>query len=193
MVPASDLRAGMAVRLDGTLYKVVAADYRGGSGKMGGVMHARLQNVETGTFREWRFRSDEVLDDVVPERQPMEFLYADETHAYFMHPETFDQVAVDLRRLGRGRQYVKEGDTVPVELVDGRPIGVVLPDIVEVRVVETAPPAHVQGTDNVWKEARLENGDTVMVPPFIAPGETIRVEVETGAYVERAKKPKRAG
>lgn len=193
MVPASDLRAGMAVRLDGTLYKVVAADYRGGSGKMGGVMHARLQNVETGTFREWRFRSDEVLDDVAPERQPMQFLYTDDAYAYFMHPETFDQVAVDLRRLGRGGQYLKEGDVVPVEMVDGQPIGVVLPDIVEVRVTETAPPAHVQGTDNVWKEARLENGDTVMVPPFIAPGETIRIDVQTGTYVERAKKPRRAG
>jgi elongation factor P len=54
-------------------------------------------------------------------------------------------------------------------------------------VAETAAPHHTPGTDNVWKQAKLDNGVTVMVPPFIAVGETIRVDVETGRYVERAK------
>jgi hypothetical protein len=52
-------------------------------------------------------------------------------------------------------------------------------------VADTAPAAH--GTDNVWKEARLDNGVTVMVPQFIAPGERIRVEVASDKYVERVR------
>lgn len=81
--------------------------------------------------------------------------------------------------------------TVPVEFCQGKPIGVTFPEIVEVRVAKTAAPIHTQGQDNVRKEARLENGITLLVPPFIAEGEVIRVKVEDSTYVERAKGEKR--
>jgi elongation factor P len=188
MVAASELRPGMAIRIGGELYKVIAAEYHAGGGKMGGVTHAKLRSLKTGTVREWRFRADEPVETIEPERQMMQYLYTDGTMSYFMNAETFEQVAVENRRLGLAARYLKEEMTVPVEFVDGQPVGIVFPDVVEVKVEDTAPPQHTQGTDNVWKEARLENGLTVMVPPFIAPGETIRVEVETGKYLERAKK-----
>ncbi len=191
MLPASELRSGMAVRLEGVLYKVIGAEYHGGQGKMGGVAHAKLLSLKTGTMRERRFRADELVETVEPERQNMQFLYSDEISTYFMHPETYDQVAIPNERLGRALDYLKEGVVVPVEFYEGQPMGVVFPDIVEIKVVETAPPVHTQGTDNVWKEARLENGVKVMVPPFLAPGELIRVEVATNKYVERAKTEKK--
>lgn len=188
---ASELRAGMAVRIEGTLYRIIAAEYHSGQGKMGGVTHARLRNLETGTLREWRFRSDEAIEEIVPERQTLQFLYRDGGLGYFMHPETFDQMPIESGLLGRAALFLVEGMTIPVEFVAGRPIGLVFPDIVEVRVADTAPPAHGQAGSNVWKEARLENGLTLQVPPFIAPGETIRVDVERGTYVERAKATRR--
>lgn len=191
MLTASELRGGMAVRVEGTLYKVIDASYHGGQGKMGGVTHAKLRNVATGTVREWRFRADELVEELAPERQNLQFLYRDERLSYFMHPETFEQVEVENVRLGRAAEFLQEQMVVPVEFLDGRPIGIVFPDIVEVKVIETAPAAHAQGATNVWKEARLENGLTLMVPPFIAPGETIRVDVERLAYVERAKAEKK--
>jgi elongation factor P len=187
MVQASDLRPGGAVRLEGGLYKVIAAEYRGGGGKMGGVAHAKLLNLATGTVRERRFRGDELLETVTPERQNMQYLYADGDVGYFMHPETFEQVSVEKARLGRAAAYLQEGTVVPVEFYDGEPTGIVFPDTVEVRIADTAPPQHTQGLDNVRKEATLENGMRILVPPFIGPGETIRVEVDTGAYMERAK------
>jgi len=187
MIPASELRPGMAVRLEGTLYKVVAAEYHAGGGKMSGVTHARLRNLATGTLTERRFRADEMVATLEPERQTMQFLYADERLAYFMNPRTFEQVEMEKERLGRAAAWLREGASVPVEFCDGRPIAITFPDIVEARVTDTAPPVHGQGLTNVWKEARLENGLTLMVPPFIAPGESIRVQVETGAYLERAK------
>lgn len=188
MVTASELRPGMALRIDGTLYKVIDADYHGGQGKMGGVAHAKLRNLETGTMREWRFRSGELIEEIMPERQNLQFLYKDEQASYFMHPDTFEQVPVDNARLGRAADFLTVEMTVPVEFLDGNPIGIVFPDIVEVKVADTAPAVHSQGATNVWKEARLDNGLTIMVPPFISPGETIRVDVERSIYVERAKK-----
>lgn len=191
MVPASSLRPGMAVRVEGVLYKVIAADHHGVGGKMGSVTHAKLRNLETGTLREWRFRSDQLVEEVLPERQTMQYLYGDGDVSYFMHAETFEQVGIPNSRLGRAVPFLKEDLVLPVEFFDGRPMSVVFPDIVEARVTDTAPPVHTQGTDNVWKEARLENGVMVMVPPFVAPGEVIRVEVETGKYVERSKPDKK--
>ncbi len=188
MLTASELRPGMALRIDGTLYKIVDADYHGGQGKMGGVAHAKLRNVETGTMREWRFRSGELLEPLVPERRDMQFLYKDAQASYFMDPDSFEQVPIDTLRLGRAEIFLTEGTIVPVEFIDAVPIGIVFPDIVEMRVADTTPAVHSQGPTNVWKQATLDNGLRIMVPPFIAPGETIRVEVERGVYVERAKK-----
>jgi elongation factor P len=191
MLTASELRAGIAVRIQGVLYKVLAAEYHSGQGKMGGVTHARLRNIETGTLREWRFRGEETVEDILPERQTLQFLYREGNLCHFMHPETFEQTPIDASVLGRAAIFLEEQAMVPVEFVEGRPVGIPFPDIVEVKVADTAPPVHAQGGSNVWKQARLENGLVLQVPPFIAPGETIRVEVERGTYVERARASKR--
>ncbi len=190
MVAASELRSGMAIRVGGELYKVLSASYHAGGGQMGGVTHAKLRNLHTGAVREVRFRGDETVEDVQLERRPMQVLYRDTEATHFMDSETFEQVSIENERLGPAAAYLTEGSTVPVEFSEGRAVGVVFPDVVELQVVETAPPTRSVGTENVWKEARLENGLVILVPPFIAPGEWVRVEVATSTYVERAKRKK---
>lgn len=74
MVTASELRVGLAVRIEGTLYKVIEVTHHAGQGKMGGFTHAKLRHLETATTREWRFRSDEPIEDITPERQSLQFL-----------------------------------------------------------------------------------------------------------------------
>jgi elongation factor P len=191
MIAASGLRPGMAIRLESEPYKVVTAEYHAGGGKMGGVTHTRLLNLRTGTFRDWRFRSDETVEQIDLERQAMQFLFGDSNTSCFMNPQSFEQVEVENALLGHGRTYLTEGMTLWIEFLDDQPVGAVFPEHIEVRVEETAPPAHAGGADNVWKKARLENGATVMVPPFIAPGERIRLAVESGAYVGRVKEEKK--
>ena len=191
MLVASQLRAGTALRLSGEVWKVLAAEYHGGGGKMGGVTHARLRNVRTGTQREWRFRADEPIEAVELEKQALQFLYGDADTSTFMNPVTFEQTEVENTLLGESAAFLTPEMTVPVEFCEGRPIGATLPEIVEVRVASTAEPVHTQGQDNVWKDARLENGLAILVPPFIAEGEMIRVKVEDATYVERAKSEKR--
>jgi elongation factor P len=187
MRSASELRARMAIRVEGRLHRVIAADYHGGQGKMGGVMHAKLRDLQTGATRDRSFRADQMVEDLQTDRQGAQFLYADGELSHFMNPETFEQVAIANERLGKAAAWLKEEMLVPLELFEGEPLDIVFPEIAEARVEQTPPPVHQQGTDNVWKEATLDNGVTVMVPPFIGVGEWIRVEVETGKYVERAK------
>ena len=186
MITASQLRAGMVIRHEGQTYKVLFADYHPGQGKMGGQTHSRLKNLATGTTWEHSFRSDLKLLDVAVERQSMEFLYSDAGGCYFMHPETFEQIAIPAETIGEHARFLKEGMQVPVEIVDGAPTSVQFPDFLEVRIDDTAPPVHQQ-QDNTWKPARLENGVEVMVPQFIRGGDVIRLDMNTLKYMDRAK------
>lgn len=191
MLAASELRAGMTLRVEKELYKVIAADYHAGGGKLGGVTHAKLRNLLTGAIWERRFRAEETVEEVTPQRQNMQFLFSSEGLSTFMNPESFEQIEIETERLGPAARYLQPEMTLPVEFLDGEPLGVVFPSIVEVVVKHTAPPVHAPGSDNVWKEALLENGMEIQVPPFIAPGEIIRIEVETDRYLERAKPAKK--
>jgi len=187
VLAASQLRGGMALRLSGEVYRVLDAQFHGGGGKMGGVTHAQLKNLRTGTQREWRFRADETIETIELERRAMQFLYTEGDTSTFMDPQSFEQVGVENALLGKGVVFLTPDTTLAVEFCEGRPVGVNLPEHVDARVAETTAPAHTQGSENVWKEARLENGLTLLVPPFIGPGELIRVSVENATYIERAK------
>ncbi|HSB15942.1 MAG TPA: elongation factor P [Bryobacteraceae bacterium] len=186
MVTASQLRAGMAVRYEGQAYKVLIADYHPGQGKMGGATHARLRNLSTGTLWEHSFRSDLKLEDLPVEKQSMEYLYNDADACYFMNPETFEQVPIPVAIIGPQARFLRPEMLVPVEFIEGQPVSVLFPDIIEVRIADTAPPVHAQ-QDSTWKPSVLENGVEIMVPQFIKVGDLIRLDVENLKYIDRAK------
>ena len=186
MVTAQQLRAGMAIRYEGQTYRIAACEYHPGQGKMGGSAHVRLKNLGTGTFWETSIRADLKLEEVPVERQALSFLYSDEDQSWFMDPESFEQTAVPNALLGPQARFLQPDMTLPVEFMDTRPIHVLFPDILEVRIADTAPPLHNQ-VDNTWKPARLDNGVEIMVPQFIKAGDAIRLEVATLRYMDRAK------
>ena len=185
MVIASELREGTAIRIEGEIYKVLEVESKAGAAKMGGVVKTKLINVRSGRMWEPHFRPQERLENLGLERHMMEFLYAEGDTCTFMRPDTFEQIEVPGAIVGLGHRFLQAGMEVPVEFFEGEPISVVFPEVTEARVSETAPPSHSQ-QDSAWKEAMLENGLSIRVPLFIAPGEVVRVEVKTGRYVERA-------
>jgi elongation factor P len=186
MVTASQLRPGMVVRHEGQAFRVATCDYHAGQGKMSGVAHVRLKNLQTGTFWEHGFRADLKIDIIEVQKQNLEFLYADADHYYFMDPENFEQTGIPHSVLGAIGRFLLPQMRLPVEFAEGNPINVVFPDIVELRVKQTAPPIHQQ-QDNTWKQAELENGLKVLVPQFIKTGDSVRIDVEKLKYVDRAK------
>lgn len=186
MVVASQLRVGMAIRFEGQLYKVLLADYHPGQGKMGGVAHTRLKNLATGTLWEHSFRAELKLEEAEVEKTPMDFLYEDAGECTFMNPETFEQTTIPASLIGPQARLLEAEMRVAVESVEGKPVSVVLPEVLEVRIAETAPPSHAQ-VDSVWKPARLENGAEIMVPQFIKTGDAIRLDVANMKYMDRAK------
>jgi elongation factor P len=192
MVTASELREGMALRIDGQVYRVVEVESRAGAAKMGGTVRARLSNVRSGRLWDQHFRPLERLEDVELEKRKVEFLYSDGINCVFQRLDSFEQVEFPSESLGLAEQLLQPGTEVPAEFFEGEPISVVLPDTVEARVKSTAPPARSQ-QESGRKEATLENGLTVQVPLFVAPGEIVSVDLRSGRYVERVRTQHKKG
>lgn len=187
MILASELKTGVVLFLEGELYKVLSSEHHVGGGKMGGVTHAKLKNLQMGTLWERRFRPDEKLENVSLDRVTLEYLYQDGDDFYFMNPETFEQMPVSKHVIGAVERFLQPEMRIPVEFFEGRPVNIVFPPTVDLRVATTAQPIHTQ-QDNTLKPATLENRMEILVPQFIKPGETVRVEVETGKYRERIRR-----
>lgn len=186
MILAGALKEGVILRLEGQLFKVISSEYHAGGGKMGGVTHAKLRNLQTGTFWERRFRPDEKMEDVELDRVSMEYIYPEGDDFYFMNPETFEQIPVPKNVIGTIEKFLRPEMRIPVEFFEGKPVNLIFPEAVELKVSTTAQPIHNQ-QDNTLKPATLENGMEILVPQFIKPGETVRVQVETGKYLERVR------
>lgn len=186
MIAASQLRPGIAVRFEGSLYKVLAANYHPGQGKMGGVCHARLKNLGTGTLREHNFRADLKLEEVSLDKRGLEFLYQDGEECLFLDPATNDTLGVPTAAIGSQIRFLRPELAVSIEFVGDQPVSVELPEMMEMRVGDTAPPVHQQN-DSTWKPALLDNGVEVMVPQFIKTGDVIRIDLAKLAYMDRAR------
>jgi elongation factor P len=176
----------MALRLEGAPFRVIGVEAHQGGGKMGGVVHARLENIETGNQTERRFRIDERLETLELRRRTLTYLYRDGDALVLMDPESFEQTQAPASLLGPLSVFLKENAAVPVEFFDERPVRIVLPDFADLKVVSTAAPIK-GGEQGTWKPATLENGLEVQVPLFIAPGDTIRLEIATRRYAERLR------
>jgi len=190
MTIASELHTGMVIRIEQQIYKVLGVESKMGAAKMRGVIRTKLINVRSGRMWEPHFRPQEKLEDLELERYTMEFLFADGGGCTFMRPDTFEQIDVPDTIVGDGRCFLQPGMQVPIEFFEGAPISVVIPETAEARVVNTASPSH-SPNDSAWKEAVLQNGLSVRVPFFIAPGEMARIEINTGRYVARAHADRR--
>lgn len=151
------------------------------------MVQARLRNLLTGNSFEYRFRSNDTLEKVTLEQHKMDYLYSDGSHHHFMNNESYEQVALTEEELGDAAQWLMPNLTLEVEFYNGSPIGVALPGSMELTVVETEPPLKGATASNSNKPAKLENGVTLQVPPFILEGEKIRVNPTEARYMERVK------
>ncbi len=192
MVLASELKEGMALRIDGQPFKVLEVESKAGAAKMGGLVRAKLKNVKSGRLWEQHFRLQERLEEVEFERHRMEFLFSDGHVCTFQRLDNFEQVELPSHTIGIAEEFLQPGMEFPVEFFEGEAIDIVLPDSVECRVATTSPPARSQ-QDSGRKQATLENGVSIQVPLFIAPGEIVRVDVKTARYLERVRAEHKKG
>ena len=185
-ISANDIRKGMVILHEGAPVKVMEFHHHT-PGNLRAMVQARLRNLLTGNSFEYRFRSNDTLEKITLEQHKMEYLYSDGSHHHFMNSESYEQVALTEDELGDAAQWLMPGLKIEVEFYNGTPIGVALPASMELTVVTTEPQLKGATASNSNKPATLENGVTLMVPPFIGEGEKIRVNPAESRYMERVK------
>jgi elongation factor P len=185
-IPATQIRRGMVILFEGKLCKVV--DFRHHTpGNLRAMVQTKLRDLRTGSSFEHRFRSADTVERASLEQHEMEYLYSDGSHHHFMNTENYEQTHLDDEDLGEMAQWLSPGLKIQAEFYEGAPIGIALPQSLELTVTETEPTMKGATVSNVNKPATLENGVTITVPPFINAGDRIRVDPNEARYIERAK------
>lgn len=154
-------------------------------GKGPAYVQAELRNAETGQLVNNRFRSEEAVEPVHFDRKKMEYLYSDGTNHVFMDKDTYEQVNVPQDFIGEQSVYLQPNIECEVCFVEGRIIGVELPNTIEVEVVDTPPQVKGATVTNQLKDATCEGGAVVRVPPFVEIGTKIKVDTRSGEYLGR--------
>lgn len=184
-VAGNEIRPGMVIERDGQLWSVVKTQSVK-PGKGGAYNQVELKNIITGTKLNERFRSAETVDEVQLERRDFQYLYADGDMLAFMDNENYEQIELASDFVGDRVQFLQDGMKVIVQLHEGKPIGISLPQQVALTITEADPVTKGQTAASSYKAAILENGMRVLVPPFIEAGTKIIVSTDDGSYVKRA-------
>ncbi len=185
-IPATQIRRGMVIVFGGDPCRVTEFRHHT-PGNLRAMVQAKLKNLRSGSSFEHRFRAADAVERASLETHELEFLYQGGGVYHFMNTENYDQIEMDAETLGDSAQWMLPGMRIQAEYYDGRPIGIDLPNSIELAIVDTAPVMKSATKTASTKPARLENGVTVNVPEFLSSGERIRVNPNTGEYLDRAK------
>jgi len=182
---ATLIRPGMIIVHEGELYSVHSVDHRTPGNKRG-AMATRMRNLRSGSIIDYRFRAEDNIDRAVLDEVEFEYLYNDADGYHFMNTETFDQMHLGTDVLGDAVYYLIPNLVVKIEYYEGKPMGAILPDTVDLVVTDTEPTVQKATASAVMKPAKLETGLTINVPPFINNGDKVMVNTAEATYIKRA-------
>ncbi len=186
MYESGDLRKGLKIEMDGDPYVIVQFEFvKPGKGQA--LYKCKLKNMLTGAQFDRTFRSGEKFNESNLEEHEMEYLYSDGNSYCFMNTSTYDQEFLTENQITESKDFLKENTVCNILFFKEKPIGVSLPNFVDLKIVEVDPWVKGDTTSGSTKPATLETGYIVQVPPFVEEGEIIRIDTRTGGYVERVK------
>ncbi len=185
MISVNNLRKGLLVDLDGTVYSVVEYQHHK-PGKGHAVVRVKLKNAQTKAVIDRTFNSSEKIETADAQRKKMQFLYSDDQW-HFMDQSTYEQVALDRDDVDEAANYLTENLEVEILFHQGKALAVDLPAAVTLKVTYTEPGLKGDTATGAKKKATLETGYVVDVPLFINEGDVLKIDTRTGYYLERAK------
>ncbi len=186
MIYTTDLRKGVVIEVDGSLYLVLEYQHVK-PGKGPAFIRTRLRELQSGKVLDRSWRSGEKVKDVRLERRVFEMLYRTEEGLVVMDPESFEQIILDERVVGDTSLYLVDNCRLEVLFNGSEPISIEPPTFVDLLIVETDPGLKGDTASGGSKPATLETGLVVQVPLFLKEGEKIRVDTRTNTYIERVK------
>ncbi len=179
-----DVRKNTKLLLDDVPYGVVEFEFMK-PGKGQAVYRLKLRNLLNNSVINRTFRSGDSIKEVATTTNKEQYLYREGEQYLFMNAETFEQHFIDGKKLEDNKNFLKEGTEVMVTMLGEEPLGVELPNFVELKVVKSTVAARTDTITAQYKSVELETGATVEVPVFVQEGDIIKVDTRTGRYVER--------
>jgi elongation factor P len=186
MVKATQLRPGMIIRHEGELYTIFSVDHRTPGNKRGS-MQTRMRSLRSGSMLDYRFRAEETIERAILDDIQFEYLYADGDIYHFMNSENYEQLSLQKDILGDAVNYLIPNMPVKLEFYEGKAMGILLPDTVDLRVVDTEPSIQKATASAVMKSAKLETGLIINVPPFVGNGDMVKVDTAEARYIQRVQ------
>jgi elongation factor P len=183
-IQATRLRKGMLIKLGNDLFRILDLQHFTPGNKRGFVQ-ARLRNIRTSTLSDQKFRAEDDIERATLDERQMQYLYNDGDYYHFMDTSTYEQVHISSEALGESVNYLIPDAVIRVEFYEAEPVGIELPQTVDLVVKQTVPGIKGATASAQVKPATLETGLVIQVPPFVNEGDRVRVNTETGEYQSR--------
>jgi elongation factor P len=174
----------MLVKLGNDLFRILDLHHLTPGNKRAHIQ-ARLRNIRTLALADQKFRAEEDIERATLDEREMQYLYNDVDLYYFMDTSTYEQVHISSEALGESVNYLIADMLIRVEFYGTEPVGIELPQTVDLVVKETVPGIKGATASAQVKPATLETGLVIQVPPFVNEGDKVRVNTETGEYQSR--------
>ena len=185
MIKATNIKKGQVLKYEGKLYEVVKTEHIT-PGKGNAIMQVGVRDIESGKSKGLRFRSAETVEVVNFDSKKHQYLYND-GHLYsFMDMEDYQTIELGEDIIGDYKHFLIENMEIGIAFYEGRPIHVEFPRFITLKVTSAEPWIKGDSVSNNTKPVILETGYTIKVPLFVNEGDVIKIDTETGAYLERA-------
>ena len=180
----SDFKKGLPIRYNGDTFILVNYTFVN-PGKGTAFTRAKIKNIKTGKTMEVTFKSGETIEEADVQYKRCNYMYFDGTDFNFMDNSNYEQYTVSGEMIGDQKDYMMENGEVTLVFVDGAPISVQLPPNMDFKVIESPPGEKGDTATGGTKPVKIETGAMVAAPLFIKEGDVIKVNTDTGEYVER--------
>lgn len=185
MLPLNEIKPGKVIQVNEEPYMVLKTDHHK-MGRAGAVLKTKLKHLITGNVLNKTFQGNEKVTQANTQKKKANFMYKNENEAFFIDNETYDQFSLPLEQIGEKKNFLKDGIDVAILYLADKPVAIELPVKLELKVISAPPGVRGNSAGNVTKQIELETGAKINAPMFINADDIIRVNTETGEYVERA-------
>ena len=184
-ITTNDLKNGMTLDLDGDLFNIIEFQHVK-PGKGHAFVRTTLRNVRSGAVIDRTFRAAEKVQRATIDKRDMMLLYREGENLVFMDNDSYDQIVASPETVGDASGFLVENSSAVLLMHGVEIVGIDLPAAVTLTVADTEPGIQGDRVSGATKPATLETGLVVAVPLFIGPGEQVKVDTRSGAYISRA-------
>jgi len=185
MLNFNEIKTGRVIKVNGEPFIIIKTDHHK-MGRGGAVLKIKCRNLINGNILEQTYQGAEKAEEADTETKKANFMYKDKDEAYFMDNASFEQFNLHLEEIGDQITFLKDGVDVDVLYFENQPVSIKLPIKMDFKVTSAPPGVKGNSAGNVNKQVEIETGAKVNVPMFIDEGDIIRINTDTGEYVERA-------